>query len=90
MPIYEYKCNSCGIKIEKIQRFSEPPLKTCQSCGGELEKLWSLSGFQFKGTGWYVTDYARKSVSDSTSKSEEASKACSPSGCEMPGCAAGS
>jgi putative FmdB family regulatory protein len=81
MPIYEYKCNDCGIKIEKIQKFSDPILKVCEACGGKLEKLWSLSGLQFKGTGWYVTDYARKNNGDSkrnsseeTSKSNEASK----------------
>lgn len=86
MPIYEYKCTSCGSKVEKLQKFSEAPLKVCESCGGEMEKLWSLSGFQFKGTGWYVTDYARKS--DSGSKNNEVGKTCSPTGCEMPGCAA--
>ncbi|GIU82058.1 MAG: zinc ribbon domain-containing protein [Acidobacteria bacterium] len=78
MPIYEYKCNSCGTKIEKIQKFSDPLLKTCEACGGTLEKLWSLSGLQFKGTGWYVTDYARKTTngkpSEETSKSGETSK----------------
>jgi putative FmdB family regulatory protein len=71
MPIYEYKCNDCGVKIEKIQKFSDPILKVCEFCGGTLEKLWSLSGLQFKGTGWYVTDYARRSSSNSDSKSSE-------------------
>ncbi len=58
MPIYEYKCLNCGAHLEKRQSVSEEPLKVCELCGGELEKMFSLSGFQFKGAGWYVTDYA--------------------------------
>src|SRR6266850_5198397 len=61
MPIYEYECAKCGKTIEVIQRFSDKPLKKHEGCGGSLTKLISASGFQFKGTGWYVTDYARKS-----------------------------
>ena len=60
MPIYEYKCLECGSHIEKRQKISDEPLKVCDECGGALEKQWSLSGFQFKGAGWYVTDYANK------------------------------
>ena len=60
MPIYEYKCLECGSHIEKMQKVSDEPLKVCEECGGKLEKQWSLSGFQFKGAGWYVTDYAGK------------------------------
>jgi putative FmdB family regulatory protein len=60
MPIYEYQCKECGTHIEKRQSVSDEPLKTCEKCGGELAKQWSLSGFQFKGEGWYVTDYAGK------------------------------
>lgn len=60
MPIYEYKCAECGSHFEKMQKVSEDPLKVCEACGGKLEKQWSLSGFQFKGEGWYVTDYAGK------------------------------
>lgn len=59
MPIYEYKCADCGAHFEKIQKTTDEPLKTCEKCAGRLEKQWSLSGFQFKGEGWYVTDYAR-------------------------------
>jgi len=75
MPIYEYKCKEGGTHIEKRQSVGEEPLKKCENCGGELEKQWSLSGFQFKGAGWYVTDYAGKSgsKSDSSGKSEKAS-----------------
>lgn len=85
MPIYEYKCLSCGKVYEKRQSVSDEPLTTCEKCHGKLEKQWSLSGFQFKGAGWYVTDYAGKSAGggkksdggESTSTPETASK---PSG----------
>ena|SRR5882762_4551417 len=60
MPIYEYKCQACGSHFEKRQSVSDEPLTTCEKCHGKLEKQWSLSGFQFKGEGWYVTDYAGK------------------------------
>ena len=60
MPIYEYKCSKCNSHFEKMQKVSDEPLKVCEECGGKLEKQWSLSGFQFKGEGWYVTDYAKK------------------------------
>lgn len=60
MPIYEYSCSKCGKTIEVIQKFSDPVLKKHQGCGGKLTKLVSAAGFQFKGTGWYVTDYANK------------------------------
>lgn len=61
MPIYEYNCAKCGKTIEVLQKFSDKPLKKHKDCGGTLTKLISAAGFQFKGTGWYVTDYARKS-----------------------------
>jgi putative FmdB family regulatory protein len=62
MPIYEYKCKKCGKIHEFIQKFSDPPMTDCDECGtaGSLEKLMSLSSFQLKGSGWYLTDYARK------------------------------
>jgi putative FmdB family regulatory protein len=60
MPIYEYSCSKCGQVIERIQKFSDPPLKRHPGCGGTLTKLVSRSAFQLKGTGWYVTDYAKK------------------------------
>jgi len=63
MPIYEYSCKKCGKTIEVIQKFSDPVLKKHQGCGGALTKLVSASAFQLKGTGWYVTDYARKGKS---------------------------
>jgi len=60
MPVYEYQCQSCGAHLERMQRFSDPLLTTCPQCGGELKKLLSLSSFQLKGSGWYVTDYKGK------------------------------
>lgn len=61
MPLYEYECTQCHRRVEKIQSFSADPLVTCGSCGGPLEKLISAPAIQFKGSGWYVTDYAKKS-----------------------------
>jgi len=58
MPLYEYKCHSCGEKFEVIQKFSDTPLAVHDNCGGALERLISRSSLKFKGTGWYVTDYA--------------------------------
>ena len=60
MPIYEYKCAKCGSHIEVIQKISDPPLKRCSKCRGKLEKTLSRTSFQFKGSGWYVTDYSGK------------------------------
>jgi putative FmdB family regulatory protein len=60
MPIYEYKCQNCGKHVEKMQKASDPPPGACEDCGGAMEKQVSRSGFQFKGSGWYVTDYAGK------------------------------
>ena len=67
MPLYEYKCAACGHLFEKIVKFSDPPLDTCPKCGGKVEKLLSSPAFQFKGSGWYITDYAKKSSSDGSS-----------------------
>lgn len=73
MPIYEYKCLDCGEHVEKMQKVSDEQPTVCQKCGGKLEKQWSLSGFQFKGAGWYVTDYANKSKEKGAEKSEKSS-----------------
>jgi putative FmdB family regulatory protein len=59
MPLYEYRCKNCGDRFEALQRFSDEPLKTHEKCGGAVERLLSAPSFQFKGTGWYVTDYGR-------------------------------
>ena len=58
MPIYEYQCRDCGRRSEEFQKMSDPPLTECGECGGELKKLISAPAVQFKGSGWYVTDYA--------------------------------
>src|SRR6266702_3986383 len=71
MPIYEYECSKCGNTIEVIQKMSDKPLKKHAGCGGALTKLISAAGFQFKGTGWYVTDYARKSSGEKTETATE-------------------
>lgn len=71
MPIYEYRCLGCHAHVEKMQKVSDAPLETCEECGGKLEKQWSLSGFQFKGAGWYVTDYANKNKDKGGEKSEK-------------------
>jgi putative FmdB family regulatory protein len=59
MPLYEYLCESCGRRSEILQKIGEPPATDCPHCGGALKKLLSAPAFQFKGSGWYVTDYAR-------------------------------
>ena len=61
MPLYEYACKKCGHRFERIVKFSDPPEKVCPKCGGEVEQLLSAPAVQFKGAGWYVTDYAKKS-----------------------------
>jgi putative FmdB family regulatory protein len=71
VPLYEYQCDACGHRFEAIQKFSDPPLETCPKCGGTIHKLIAAPAFQFKGTGWYVTDYARK---DSGGKAESSAK----------------
>ena len=60
MPLYEYECEKCGHRFEKIQRMSDAPPPDCPACGGGVHKLQSAPAFQFKGSGWYITDYARK------------------------------
>ncbi len=60
MPLYEYQCKKCHSLTERIQKFSDEPLTVCPHCGGELEQLLSAPAVQFKGSGWYVTDYAKK------------------------------
>jgi putative FmdB family regulatory protein len=86
MPIYEYSCKKCGAHMEVMQKVSDKPLARHAKCGGKLEKEWSRTGFQFKGSGWYVTDYAGKkseskepkeggeAKADSTSESKSSSE----------------
>lgn len=68
MPLYEYKCQSCGEVFEVMQRFSDEPLKVHEGCGGAVDRLLSPPALQFKGSGWYVTDYARGSGGKGESK----------------------
>jgi putative FmdB family regulatory protein len=60
VPLYEYQCKKCKHRFEKIQKFSDPPVKKCPECGGPVEQLLHAPAVQFKGSGWYVTDYAGK------------------------------
>ncbi|HEV8266779.1 MAG TPA: FmdB family zinc ribbon protein [Thermoanaerobaculia bacterium] len=83
MPLHEYVCTVCGLKIEALQSFSEPPLTVCESCGGELKKLLSAPAVQFKGSGWYVSDYGRSKSGES--KSGESKSDASAPGAEKAG-----
>jgi putative FmdB family regulatory protein len=80
MPLYEYECESCGHRFELIQRFADPPAERCVACGKEpVHKLISAPAIHFKGTGWYVTDYANKKSDGSPKTDSGAPKADSPS-----------
>ena len=70
MPLYEYQCERCSHRFEQIQRFSDPLVTCCPKCNGAVRKLVSSPAIQFKGTGWYVTDYARKGAKDGSASSE--------------------
>ncbi len=79
MPLYEYECKKCGHRFEKIQLYSAKMVKKCPECGGQVEQMISAPAVQFKGSGWYVTDYAKKSTSpgssgDSASKDKKDDK----------------
>jgi putative FmdB family regulatory protein len=69
MPLYEYECKKCGHRFEKIQLYSDKMVKKCPECGGQVEQMISAPAVQFKGSGWYVTDYAKKSSSPGASGS---------------------
>jgi len=74
MPLYEYQCKKCGHRFEKIQKFSDKPIKKCPECGGLVEQTISAPAVQFKGSGWYVTDYAKKGSSSGSSSGDSGSK----------------
>jgi putative FmdB family regulatory protein len=83
LPLYEYTCTQCGQRSEKIRKFSDPPLTKCEKCGGQLKQLVSSPAIQFKGSGWYVTDYARKpstAAANSGASSGNGSKEKGPEG----------
>ena len=74
MPLYEYECQKCHYRFEKLQRFSDPPPPKCPECGGKVSQLLSAPAVQFKGSGWYVTDYARKSSAPPSDSKKQESK----------------
>ena len=75
MPLYEYECEACGQRFEKIQKFSDPPVDVCPKCGkGPVNKLISSPAIQFKGSGWYITDYAKKDSSPASKTGETPKK----------------
>ena len=69
MPLYEYECDA-GHRFEKIQKFSDPPVEKCPTCGKPVHKLMSSPAFQFKGSGWYITDYAKKDAKDTKDRKD--------------------
>jgi len=69
MPLYEYQCKKCHHRFERIQKFSDPHVKKCPDCGGPVEQVLSAPAVQFKGSGWYVTDYAKKASGSTASSS---------------------
>jgi putative FmdB family regulatory protein len=75
MPLYEYECKKCHQRFERIQKFSDPHVKKCPKCGGPIEQVISAPAVQFKGSGWYVTDYAKKSSTGSASSSSNGDSA---------------
>jgi putative FmdB family regulatory protein len=68
MPLYEYQCESCSARFERIQKFTDPPPDSCPKCGGPVRKLLSSPAIQFKGSGFYITDYGRKGEAEATAK----------------------
>jgi putative FmdB family regulatory protein len=81
MPLYEYRCDACGHQFELIQKFSDPPVEVCPNCGErQVQKLLSSPAIQFKGSGWYITDYARKGGEKSGEKAEKPGSSDAKSG----------
>src|SRR5215210_1041217 len=74
MPLYEYECEACAHRFEVIQKYSDPPVDVCPRCGSVVRKLFSSPAIQFKGTGWYITDYARAGKSDTASSGSSPGK----------------
>jgi putative FmdB family regulatory protein len=79
MPLYEYECKKCGQTFEAMQKFSDEPLKKHAGCGGKVDRLISAPGLQFKGTGWYITDYARSGGGGGAAEKAEKSESKSDS-----------
>ncbi len=78
MPIYEYKCDKCNQRFERLQRLSDPMITVCPNCGGAVHKMFSVPALQFKGSGFYVTDYAHRSGGSAPSKPKSASSDAAP------------
>lgn len=85
MPIYEYRCTSCGKTIEAIQKFSDAPLRRCEHCDGPLEKLVSRTAFHLKGGGWFVNDYGNSKSSSSSDSGGDSAPAKGDSTKKDPG-----
>jgi len=81
MPLYEYQCDACGKRFEVIRKFSDPPLETCTQCGaGPVQRLLSSPAIQFKGSGWYITDYSNKGKSGAPSEKPKKDETTSSAG----------
>jgi len=80
MPIYEYVCTGCGNRFEAFQKANDSALQKCRKCGGRLKKVLSPPALQFKGSGWYITDYARKPSSEKSEEKPQARTAAAESG----------
>ncbi len=89
MPIYEYECEKCGKRVEHWQKMSDPPLSTCEACGGGMHKVISQTTFHLKGSGWYVTDYANKGQgSNGKAKAEKKGSSSGKDKCSSNKCSA--
>jgi putative FmdB family regulatory protein len=84
MPLYEYQCESCQHRFERIQKFSDPPIAVCPNCGGPVKKLFSSPAIQFKGSGFYITDYAKPGSASAADKSGGSEKAPSDAAGKSP------
>jgi len=88
MPIYAYRCETCGFAKDVLQKVSDAPLTDCPSCGkSSFKKQLTAAGFQLKGTGWYVTDFRNNGSSAPASSSKPAAAAAESSGCGSEACA---
>lgn len=91
MPIYEYTCQKCGHHLEVMQKMSDKPLSKCPECKGKLEKIFSQTAVQFKGSGWYVSDYTNRGKAEKSDKSDKGEKKEAAAACASTGgaCATG-
>ncbi len=89
MPLYEYECQVCGERFERIQRVDAEPVTSCPSCGGAVHRLMGVPALQFKGSGWYVTDYAKGNGRSSSNESTEKASSVEESSSEASNSKAG-